>query len=972
MRAELWPIAFFLVLMASSNFAAPGSVDRRQNQSLSSAYLSLFDRSLGLSAGQKEKVKLHLEAVGPALEEVTSRLSSLRSRSIALRLAKVDGIYGVLDYKQREALRSRRIRRKELGEGQKESMDAIGKGMAAETVKLREDLRILQKRRDALLEELYGRLYPLLDADQREKFEQTKLAVKQRDSAEAIYPYLAQMADIQLPDPELRAQQERLRKIERARRNLIRPWVESWKKKDFKSFAELAGPGFKSSSWSEFVLLGKDAVAEEYRLSPSPLLDRNRAVASMERFFKPYADVRDVEITLFGAETEGEAEIFHGHISVRGSTDQGRRVESAASVRLRVEPTGDAERLTGIELFGGRRHIASGEPAFEDWTERTGLAQIPPELRWESIRRGGYTLALDDYDKDGWVDLYVGTARGGGALLRNEHGRFQDWTSRSGLRREGLVKSAVFGDFNNDGATDLLLARFDHEPEKQLLLYKGVGDGRFEMVRNFNFLRFAKNAYNLPMPVAVGDFNGDQKLDIYVGCPGKMDFTTLEMEKTPERLGRLPVFPHAFLVNRGGWVFEDATREALGHTAGSQYLAPHSAVAVDYDLDGKTDIVVLDDRANPSPIFRNKGGGRFEEVSEKAGVRVARWGMGPAVGDFDNDGFPDLFMTNVNFAAQFAQADLTGWLYGRETKDHTTPGNRLYRNRGNGTFEDVTDRAGLRFVGEAAGGAEFVDFDNDGDLDLYVVNGLWTGPHKEDLAHTFVLAGSHEKWIFRVMRLLQLDPAPIWNSTVDPNNGSQSILTLLGHHFGEDGRPAFSMGGSQRNRLYRNDGDGTFTDISYVAGVDALADGYVVATADVDRDGSVDLILRNGDPGTPDRLFRPLQLFRNYVGSRGRHLRVRLAGVRSNTDAIGAKVRLVDGRGGKQYRELLGNNGAAQSERVVHFGLGGESRVSRLEILWPSGQAQSFADVEAGDYALKEGGGLERDSKLAYSLQSSP
>ncbi|TPW16778.1 MAG: ASPIC/UnbV domain-containing protein, partial [Elusimicrobia bacterium] len=152
-----------------------------------------------------------------------------------------------------------------------------------------------------------------------------------------------------------------------------------------------------------------------------------------------------------------------------------------------------------------------------------GLDALPVHLRWEAIRRGGYALALCDYDQDGFVDMYVGTGKEG-VLLRNEGNvRFEDATAEAGLEADKLVKSAVFADFDNDGTSDLLLVKFEYSSDRQAVLYGGLGGGKFRKASNFDFARLGNydRHARYPMPMAVGDFNRDSLLDLYVGFPGK-------------------------------------------------------------------------------------------------------------------------------------------------------------------------------------------------------------------------------------------------------------------------------------------------------------------------------------------------------------------------------------------------------------------------------------------------------------------
>jgi len=359
------------------------------------------------------------------------------------------------------------------------------------------------------------------------------------------------------------------------------------------------------------------------------------------------------------------------------------------------------------------------------------------------------------------------------------------------------------------------------------------------------------------------------------------------------------------------------------------------------------DIGVVDDRGNLSPIYRNLGDASFQESSAMMNVENEMLGMGMAVASTRNDGMFDIVMTNVDFAAGARAYSCTT---NRKSAFRGT-GLRLFRNAGEGRFVDATLGSGLEWAGEGLAGAEFIDYNNDGFQDLIVSNGLWTGTERdENLTSSFVRDANR-----------MLDPNVINGFPRESGTRSNYMEILAGFRgdvrkgkFEKDG-PRPSMAGFQRKRLFRNNGDGTFTEIGYLAGVDSVADGYVVATADINRDGKTDLIFRHGDPGTKDAHFRPVEIFRN-LHDNAKSLVVELEGEPANgspRDAVGARlVARVNGK--KLHRTLVLNNGSAQSELVVSFGLGEESKVEELEVRWPSSQVTKHKSLPHGRIRLKE------------------
>lgn len=486
---------------------------------------------------------------------------------------------------------------------------------------------------------------------------------------------------------------------------------------------------------------------------------------------------------------------------------------------------------------------------------------------------------------------------------------------------------------------------------------------------------------------------------------------------------------------------------------------PGGVAAFDYDNDGRVDLYFVNGARQPelkktdagyfNRLYRNLGNWRFEDVTERAGVQGEGFGMGVAAGDYDNDGFTDLFVAGVNR-------------------------NILYRNLGNGRFEDVTARAGLAGTGEkpwsiAAG---WFDYDHDGRLDLFVVNYVRWDPSKEPFCgdpkgtyrtycHPKYYAGlpnllyhNHGDGAFtdvsaasgisvhagKGMGLAFADydndgwlDISVANDT-EPNflfhnqgNGRfRETGMSAGIGFNDDGRALSSMGVDFRDidndgrpdlfitalanetfPLYRNLSKGLFSDITYPSRIGAATmpfSGWGAGIYDFDNDGWKDIFAATGDVNDNAEIFssrksrqqnllftnsgrgafaaqpigapamhrgaafadfdgdgrvdvvatrlqgRPV-LLRNIMGE-GRHwFALRLRGVRSNHDGIGAAVRLVTASGKTQWNHATTSVGyASSSDRVVHFGLGSDTRVRRLEVRWPGGNTQKLEDLAADRY----------------------
>ena len=308
------------------------------------------------------------------------------------------------------------------------------------------------------------------------------------------------------------------------------------------------------------------------------------------------------------------------------------------------------------------------------------------------------------------------------------------------------------------------------------------------------------------------------------------------------------------------------------------------AAAADFDNDGWPDIYVACDTA-PSLLYRNNHDGTFSEVAVPAGCAfdesgAALSGMGVAVGDYDGDGWFDIVRTNFS--------------------DQVTT---LYRNNGDGTFHDSSLAAGLgvnrKYVGFGAG---FFDYDNDGWKDIFLANG-----------HVYAQIG--------------------------------------------DGKLHVSY--KEPKILYRNLRNGRFEDISSKAGVSALPPqvGRGCAFGDFDNDGDVDIVINNLDG--------PPSLLRNDGGNRNNWLMVKCTGTRSNRSAIGTRVRVLTGERAQIDEVMSGSSYYSQNDLRLHFGLGGASKADLIEVLWPSGIKESFRDIEANQLlAIRETKGIVSRSRF--------
>ncbi|RMD89666.1 MAG: tetratricopeptide repeat protein, partial [Calditrichaeota bacterium] len=422
-------------------------------------------------------------------------------------------------------------------------------------------------------------------------------------------------------------------------------------------------------------------------------------------------------------------------------------------------------------------------------------------------------VAVADFDNDGDQDIYFAnwnpqTQKGHHYLLRNNLGRFSDIAGNAGVTHRGKDLDAIFADYNNDGYLDLFVVN-----EKGNFLYNNVAEGKFADMAT----KAGLNAQTSAVKALFADFDHEGDLDLFLATRGRNLF---------------------YRNNMDGTFIEMADKMGLSEPIAQS----QDAIFADFDDDGDLDLfVVNDDRSNV--LYSNLRGGRFENITDEAGLSNQGHSGAVTIGDYNNDGFVDLFIT------------------GMENGQHT-----LYKNNGDGTFKvDRTPEELYQNLQNVIGyDTEFLDFDNDGLLDLLVV-----GKSKENA------------------------------------RAGRGI------------------------RIFHNEGDGKFKDTTNLL-PDNLTSGFRLSVFDYNEDGDLDLLIAGFDGS--------LRLLRNDGGNANKYLKIRLVGLRSgsgknNYFGIGSKIEV---RAGDLYQMRV------VTHPMTHFGLGHRLKADVVRILWPNGVPQNL------------------------------
>lgn len=543
---------------------------------------------------------------------------------------------------------------------------------------------------------------------------------------------------------------------------------------------------------------------------------------------------------------------------------------------------------------------------------------------------GNNGVAAGDIDDDGFDDIYVCQPAGlPNRLYRNRgDGTFEDVTEAAGVGVLDNCPCALFADIDDDGRQDLIVIRVDGP-----LLFLNQGGGRFQLKPDA--FKFATPPQGTFTGAALADYDRDGRLDIYF-CLYSY-YLGLDQYHFPTPYYDAENGPPSFLMhNEGDGTFRDVTAATGMNQNNNRYS--FACGWVDYDGDGWLDCYVANDFGKKN-LYHNNGNGTFTDVAHGAGVEDVGAGMSVCWCDYDNDGRQDIYVADMWTAA--GNRASTQEVFMKDAPESVRAllrkhamGNSLFRNEGTGHFSDQSAAAGVQ-MGRWAWSSDAWDFDHDGYPDLYIANGMISGPNSRDLASFF--------WR-QVVAETPTNPVP----SAKYEQGWNAINELI--------RADGTWSGYERNNFYVNNRDGTFSDIAGTAGLDFVEDSRAFALADFDGDGRLEVLLKN-------RSAPQIRLLKNVLPQVGNAIAVRLRGTKSNRDAIGAQVTVEAGKLRVTKFLQAGSGFLSQHSKELFFGLGQETGPARATVRWPNGFVQRFESLPVGHRILIEEGSAHCQSE---------
>jgi len=722
--------------------------------------------------------------------------------------------------------------------------------------------------------------------------------------------------------------------------------------------ANFSAASVKASKWKP-VRAGSVLNVWQGEFAVAPVLARNDFLADLRSLLGSYSTIITAEFQVISIHSAASSSVPDASLLLEtvvrfefvGTAADCHREQRVGSWKMSWELRSSGElRLQQWNVLDELRSRALA-PVFLDVTEPAfgGNSSYASQLvhgtdYWRTVLDsasgidiyGHNGVSIADIDGDGFEDLYICQPAGiPNRLFRNRgDGTFEDITEQSGVGVLENTACALFADLDNDGRQDLIVVRASGP-----LLFLNAGGGKFR--GKPDAFHFANPPQGTFTGAAMADYDRDGWLDIYF-CLYSY-YQGADQYRYPMPYYDAENGPPNFMMrnNRDG-TFHDVTKSSGLHQNNTRFS--FCCAWGDCNGDQWPDLYVVNDFGRKN-LYRNNGDGTFTDVAPRAGVEDVGAGMSVCWLDSANGGH-DLYVANMWTAAGLRVSEQENFQadVGEQTRalyHQHAMGNCLFRSTGSDRFEDASMRSGTT-VGRWSWCSDSWDFDHDGLPDIYIANGMISSTSQDDLNSFF--------W-----------RQVVANSPKDarPNHEYEQGWNAINELIRSDG----TWSGFERNVFYLNNRDGTFSDISGIVGLDCIEDGRTFALGDFDHDGKLEVVLKN-------RNGPQVRFFKNVMPDLGAAIAFRLAGKKSNPDAIGAAV-TVETESGRQTRLLQAGSGfLAQHCKELFFFFFVAKRDVRATIRWPSGLEQNLTNLPANHRVWIEEGQLP--TRIEPFASSSP